>query len=84
MESYQESHENPSTCKSGHTNQNYRVDIMSSVEVTKQIHKDIDQPLKNLSINHQETVLKETHNIIESLGTIEKISKNKAQAIKSS
>ena len=56
------------------------VDIMSSVEVTKQIHKDIDQPLKNLSINHQETVLKETHNIIESLRTIEKISKIKAQA----
>ena len=51
------------------------VDIMSSVEVTKQIHKDIDQPLKNLSINHQETLLKETHNIIESLRTIEKISK---------
>ena len=80
MESYQESHENPSTCKSGHTNQNYRLDIMSSVEVTKQIHKDIDQLLKNLSIDHQETVLKETHNIIESLRKIEQISKIKAQA----
>jgi len=56
------------------------VDIMSSVEVTKQIHKDIDQLLKNLSIDHQETVLKETHNIIESLRKIEQISKVKAQA----
>ncbi len=53
---------------------------MSSVEVTKQIHKDIDQLLKNLSIDHQETVLKETHNIIESLRKIEQIFKVKAQA----
>jgi hypothetical protein len=54
---------------------------MSSVEVTKQIHKDIDRLLKDLSIDNQEVVLKEAHNIVESVKRIEQItSKVKVQA----
>lgn len=54
---------------------------MSSVEVTKQIHKDIDRLLKDLSIDDQEVVLKEAHNIVESVKRIEQItSKVKVQA----
>ena len=40
---------------------------MSSVDVGKQIHKEVDRMLKGLSIKNQETVLKEAHNIVESL-----------------
>jgi hypothetical protein len=54
---------------------------MSSVEVTKQIHKDIDRLLKDLSTDNQEVVLKEAHNIVESVKRIEQItSKVKVQA----
>ncbi|MEM3162728.1 MAG: hypothetical protein QW056_07080 [Candidatus Bathyarchaeia archaeon] len=54
---------------------------MSSVETAKQIHEDVDQILRGLSIKDQETVLKEAHNIVESLKRIEQItSKVKAQA----
>lgn len=54
---------------------------MSSTEIAKQIHEDVDQILKGLSIKDQETVLKEAHNIIESLKRIEQItSKVKTQA----
>ena len=54
---------------------------MSSVDIAKQIHKDVDQLLKGLTIEDQEIVLKEAHNIVESLKRIEKItSKVKAQA----
>ena len=54
---------------------------MNSVDTAKQIHKDVDQMLKDLSIEDQEIVLKEAHNIVESLKRIEQItSKVKAQA----
>jgi len=54
---------------------------MNSVDVAKQIHKDVDQMLKGLNIEDQEIVLKEAHNIVESLKRIEQItSKVKAQA----
>jgi len=53
---------------------------MSSVDVAKQIHKDVDRMLKGLSIEDQEIVLKEAYNIVESLKRIEQItSKVKAQ-----
>ena len=44
-----------------------------STEIAKQIHKDVDQILKGLSIEDQEIVLKEAHNIVESLKRIEQI-----------
>lgn len=54
---------------------------MTSVEATKQIHKDVDRLLKDLSIDNQEVVLKEAHNIVDSLKRIEQItSKVKVQA----
>jgi hypothetical protein len=54
---------------------------MNSAEITKQIHEDVDQILRGLSIKDQEMVLKEAHNIVESLKRIEQIkSKVKAQA----
>jgi len=54
---------------------------MSSVKTAKQIHEDVDQILKGLSIKDQEAILKEAHNIVESLKRIEQItSKIKAQA----
>jgi len=54
---------------------------MSSVDAAKQIHKDVDRMLKSLSTEDQEIVLKEAHNIVESLKRIEQItSKVKAQA----
>ena len=54
---------------------------MSSTEIGKQIHEDVDQILKGLSIEDQERVLKEAHSIVESLKRIEQItSKVKAQA----
>jgi hypothetical protein len=54
---------------------------MNSVEVAKQIHKDVDHLLKGLNPDDQETVLKEAYNIVESLRKIEQItSKVKAQA----
>lgn len=40
---------------------------MSSVDIAKQIHEDVDQIMKGLSIKDQETVLREAHNIVESL-----------------
>jgi len=46
---------------------------MSSVDIAKQIHKDVDQLLKGLTIEDQEIVLKEAHNIVESLKRIERI-----------
>jgi len=46
---------------------------MSSIDKAKQIHEDVDQLLKGLSIEDQETVLKEAHNIVESLKRIEQI-----------
>ncbi|MEM3581431.1 MAG: hypothetical protein QXQ64_09305 [Candidatus Bathyarchaeia archaeon] len=53
---------------------------MSSVETAKQIHEDVDQILRGLSIKDQEAVLKEANNIVESLKRIEQItSKVKAQ-----
>jgi len=52
---------------------------MSSVDAAKQIHKDVDRMLKGLSIEDQEMVLKEAHNIVESLKRIEQIT-SKAQA----
>ncbi|MDH7478164.1 MAG: hypothetical protein QHH17_07280 [Candidatus Bathyarchaeota archaeon] len=53
---------------------------MNSVDKAKQIHEEVDQILKGLSIEDQETVLKETHNIVESLKRIEQItSKVKAK-----
>ena len=51
---------------------------MSSVDIAKQIHKDVDQLLKGLTIEDQEIVLKEAHNIVESLKRI--ASKVKAQS----
>jgi hypothetical protein len=54
---------------------------VNGVEKAKQIHEDVDQIMKSLSVEDQETVLKEAHNIIESLKRIEQItSKVKAQA----
>lgn len=54
---------------------------MSSVDTAKQIHEDVDRILKGLSVKDQETVLKEAHNIVESIKRIEQItSKVKAQA----
>jgi len=54
---------------------------MSSVDVAKQIHKDVDRMLKGLRMEDQEIVLKEAYNIVESLKKIEQItSKVKAQA----
>lgn len=54
---------------------------MSSVDTAKQIHEDVDQILRGLSIKDQEMVLKEAHNIVESLKRIAQItSKVKAQA----
>lgn len=52
---------------------------MSSLDVAKQIHKDVDSILKDLSPDHQEVVLREAHNIVESLRRIEQIA-GKAQA----
>ena len=48
---------------------------MSSIDKAKQIHEDVDQLLKGLSIEDQETVLKEAHNIVESLKRIEQITR---------
>jgi hypothetical protein len=54
---------------------------MSSADIAKQIHQDVDQVMKSLSIEDQEIVLKEAHNIVESLKRIEQItSKVKSQA----
>ncbi|MCL6578647.1 MAG: hypothetical protein K6T73_04590 [Candidatus Bathyarchaeota archaeon] len=54
---------------------------VNSVEEAKQIHEDVDQIMKSLSVEDQEIVLKEAHNIVESLKRIEQItSKVKAQA----
>jgi hypothetical protein len=54
---------------------------MNSAEIAKQIHEDVDQILRGLSIKDQEIVLKEARNIVESLKRIEQItSKVKAQA----
>ena len=54
---------------------------MDSAEVAKQIHKDVDRLLKGLNPDDQEMVLKEAHNVVESLKKIEQItSKVKAQA----
>jgi hypothetical protein len=54
---------------------------MSSVDKAKQIHEDVDRIMKGLSVKDQEIVLKEAHNIVESLKRIEQItSKVKAQA----
>lgn len=54
---------------------------MSSVDVAKHIHKEVDRMLKGLNIEDQETVLKEAHNIVKSLKRIEQVtSKVKAQA----
>jgi hypothetical protein len=54
---------------------------MSSAEIAKQIHENVDQIMKGLSIQDQETVLKEVRNIVESLKRIEQItSKVKAQS----
>jgi hypothetical protein len=67
--------------KSRYTNYHFKVVTMSSIDVAKQIHKDVDRMLKGLSIEDQEIVLKEAHNIVESLKRIEQItSKVKAQA----
>lgn len=53
---------------------------MSSVDVTKRIHKDVDRLLKGLTIEDQEMALKEAHNIVESLKRIQQItSKVKAR-----
>lgn len=43
---------------------------MSSVDATKQIHEDVDQMLRGLSIKDQEIVLKEANKIVESLKRI--------------
>lgn len=52
---------------------------MSSVDIAKQIHEDIDQIMRDLSVEDQEIVLKEAQNIIRSLRRIEEvISKVKA------
>ncbi|MEM2913437.1 MAG: hypothetical protein QXR06_03735 [Candidatus Bathyarchaeia archaeon] len=52
---------------------------MSSVDIAKQIHEDIDQIMRSLSVEDQEIVLKEAQNIIMSLRRIEEvISKVKA------
>jgi len=54
---------------------------MNSAEIAKQIHEDVDQILRGLSIKDRETVLKEAHNIVESLKRVEQITiKVKAQA----
>lgn len=54
---------------------------MSSAEIAKQIHEDVDQILRGLSVEDREAVLKEAHNIVESLKRIGQItSKVKAQA----
>jgi GTP cyclohydrolase I len=46
---------------------------MKSVDTAKRIHKDVNQILKGLNIENQEIVLKEAHNIVESLKRIEQI-----------
>jgi hypothetical protein len=56
------------------------VATLSSVEITKQIHRDVDRILKNLSVGDQEIVLKEAQSIVKSLKRIEQIqSKVKVQ-----
>ena len=47
---------------------------MNSVDTVKQIHRDVDRLLKGLNPKDQETVLKEAHNIVESLKKTEQIS----------
>jgi len=53
---------------------------MNSVDVSKQVHEDVDKLLKGLRIEDQETVLKEAHNTVDSLKRIKMTSKVKAQA----
>lgn len=54
---------------------------MSSVDVAKQIHEEVDRLLKGLTIEDQEMVLKEAHSIVESLKRIGQItSKVETQA----
>ncbi|MFW6111290.1 MAG: hypothetical protein ACOC6H_04560 [Thermoproteota archaeon] len=54
---------------------------MSSVDATKQIHKDVHQLVKDLSIGDQQVVFQETHNKVESLKRIQRITgKAKIQA----
>ena len=54
---------------------------MNSVDTAKQIHKDVDRLLKGLSLQEKKIVLKEAHNIVESIRKIEQItSKVKARA----
>jgi len=53
---------------------------LNSVEIAKQIHRDVDRILKNLSVEDQEMVLKEAQSIVKSLKRIEQIaSKVKVQ-----
>jgi len=52
---------------------------VSSVDIAKQIHEDIDRIMRGLSVEDQEIVLREAQNIIRSLRRIEEvISKVKA------
>lgn len=54
---------------------------MSSVDAAKQIHRYVDQLVKDLSIEDQQVVLQEAHNIVESLKRIQRITgKAKIQA----
>lgn len=63
------------------TNYYFRAVIMSSVDVAKQIHEEVDRLLKGLTIEDQEMELKEAHSIVESLKRIEQItSKVETQA----
>jgi hypothetical protein len=71
-----------------HKSEKYKIEramiclvTVNSVEKAKQIHEDVDEIMKGLSVEDQEIVLKEAHNIVESLKRIEQItSKVKAQA----
>jgi len=46
---------------------------VSSADVAKRIHEDVDGLLRSLSLKDQKAVLNEAHNIVESLKKIERI-----------
>ncbi|MEM2028389.1 MAG: hypothetical protein QXS05_03275 [Candidatus Bathyarchaeia archaeon] len=65
----------------GHAKYDLEVAAVSSVDIAKQIHEDIDQTMRGLSVEDQEIVLREAQNIVKSLRRIEQIaSKAKTQA----
>ena len=46
---------------------------MSSIDIVKQIHQEIDRLMRKLSVEDQELILKEAHKIVEAMKKIGEI-----------